>query len=305
MIKATMMIVLAVFAGTPVFSSPSEFPGLTGPYFGQKPPGMVPEIFAPGLVSLQPYFECCRAISPDAKEFFFVREHEGGDKIFRMSEEKNGWTKPLPIPYSDRAFQYTPFISPAGDKFLFMAGESRPRRGSTKSLPEVWMLIRSGKNWTAPHLVGSSIGGAQPFYISMTRNGTLYFSCMDRYGIYRSEFKEGKYSTAKRLPEEINYLDRVSHPFIAPDEDFILVDARNETAAHGGDLYISFHKKDGAWTKAVNMGEKINSSGYEMCPSVSPDGKYIFFGRGLLGQKTDIYWVSAEIIEALRAKELQ
>jgi hypothetical protein len=41
--------------------------------------------------------------------------------------------------------------------------------------------------------------------------------------------------------------------------------------------------------RAVNMGEGINSAGHEMCPSVSPDGKYIFFGRGILGKKTDIY----------------
>jgi hypothetical protein len=270
-----------------------KFPKLTGPYLGQKPPGITPEIFAPGLVSLAAYYECCRAISPDGKEFFFVREHEGGDKIFRMSEEKDGWTKPVPIPYSDKAFQYTPFISPAGDKFLFMAGESRPIRGSTGSLPEVWILTRSGNDWTAPHLVGTSIGGARPFYITMTRSGSLYFSCVDRDGIYRSEFKEGKYSPAERLPDEINYLERVSHPFIAPGEDFIIVDARNEAANHGGDLYISFRKKDGTWTKAVNMGEKINSSAYEMCPS------------GLQGQKTDIYWVSSKIIEELRPKELK
>jgi hypothetical protein len=184
-----------------------------------------------------------------------------------------------------------------------MAGESRPIRGSTGSLPEVWMLIRSGNDWTAPSLIGSFIGGAQPFYITMARNGTLYFSCMDRYGIYRSEFKGGKYSPAERLPDEINYLERVSHPFIAPGEDFIIVDARNEAANQGGDLYISFRKKDSTWTKAVNMGEKLNSSAYEMCPSVSNDGKYIFFGRGLRGQKTDIYWVSAKIIEDLRPKE--
>ena len=28
-----------------------EFPVVKGPYLGQKPPGMVPQIFAPGIIS--------------------------------------------------------------------------------------------------------------------------------------------------------------------------------------------------------------------------------------------------------------
>jgi hypothetical protein len=43
-----------------------------------------------------------------------------------------------------------------------------------------------------------------------------------------------------------------------------------------GDLYINF-RRDGAWTKAVNLGPKVNSSALDFCPIVSPDGKYFFF----------------------------
>jgi hypothetical protein len=46
---------------------------------------------------------------------------------------------------------------------------------------------------------------------------------------------------------------------------------------HGGsDLYISY-QRDGAWTKATNLGNKINSSGSEYSPMVTPDGKYFFW----------------------------
>jgi hypothetical protein len=38
-----------------VFFKPNDFPKLTGPYLGQKPPGMKPEIFAPGIVSTGMY----------------------------------------------------------------------------------------------------------------------------------------------------------------------------------------------------------------------------------------------------------
>ena len=44
----------------------------------------------------------------------------------------------------------------------------------------------------------------------------------------------------------------------------------------GSDLYISY-QRNGAWTKATNLGDKINSSGSEYSPLVSPDGKYFFW----------------------------
>ena len=55
-------------------------------------------------------------------------------------------------------------------------------------------------------------------------------------------------------------------------------------------LYISFNK-NGTWTQALNLGPEVNTDQTEMCPSVSPDGKYLFFHRG--GEEHgDIYWIA-------------
>jgi uncharacterized protein (TIGR02145 family) len=287
-----------------IHAQQSDFPKLTGPYLGQKPPADITEVFGPGLISSETYSECCRAISSDGKEFYFVRKLESGDKIFRMLEEKGGWTKPEPIPYTNKAFQYTPFISPKGDKFLFMAGNSKPKRGGTDSLPEIFIVNYNDRGETTLRSLGTLIGGAQPLYITMASNSTLYFSCMDRYGIYRSVFKDGKYLEAERLPDEINTLENVSHPYIAPDESYIIVNARNKATSISLDLYLSYHKNDDTWTKTVNLGNKINSVYNEVCPSVSNDGEYFFFGRLTPGKiNADIYWVSAKFIEELRPKE--
>jgi hypothetical protein len=45
------------------------FPKLTGPYLGQKPPGMKPELFATGIVSSSDATEYGIALMPDRKEF--------------------------------------------------------------------------------------------------------------------------------------------------------------------------------------------------------------------------------------------
>jgi len=119
------IICLLVSAVANLLSQQNDFPKLNGPYLGQKPPGMSPEIFAPGLISSESRSECCRAISPDGREFFFVRKLESGDKIFRMTEGENGWTKPELITYTDKAFQYTPFISPGIDNNLLFGRAGR------------------------------------------------------------------------------------------------------------------------------------------------------------------------------------
>ena len=51
------------------------------------------------------------------------------------------------------------------------------------------------------------------------------------------------------------------------------------------------------------MGESINTKTQESYPTLSPDGKYLFFTRYNYNNKSmDVYWVSAGIIEKLKAK---
>jgi hypothetical protein len=57
------------------------------------------------------------------------------------------------------------------------------------------------------------------------------------------------------------------------------------------------------------MGELINTRTQERFPGLSPDGKYLFFTRGIRWTPPDydhdIFWVSAGIIEKLKAKAVK
>lgn len=296
--KLVIIIYLQIIALT-LFSQQSK---LMGPYLGQKPPGMTPVIFAPDLISSPDHSECCRAISKDGREIFFVRKCENREIIFRITEDDNGWSEPEQITYTSKNFQYTPFISPKDDKLIFMAGNSRPVRGGIDSLPEVYLLGREDNEWVISNKLGVTIGEAQPYYLTMAANGTLYFSCLDRRGIYRSEYRDGKYLKAERLPDEVNRLNNPSHPYIAPDESYIMFQSRS-AITNDIDLFVCFMKEGGGWSEAMSMGNKINTPINEVCPSVSNDGKYIFFGRLVQGGDADIYWVSSQILEELRPNE--
>ncbi len=52
--------------------SQDNFPVLEGPYLGQKPPGSIPEVFAPGIVSTKDW-EIEGVFAPSMKEFYFAR----------------------------------------------------------------------------------------------------------------------------------------------------------------------------------------------------------------------------------------
>jgi Tol biopolymer transport system component len=78
----------------------------------------------------------------------------------------------------------------------------------------------------------------------------------------------------------------------------MIFEAQRAEGLGGDDLYISFRKPDGGWTKAVNMGSAINSKASERCPTVTPDGKYLFFISNRSGNY-DYYWIDAGVIEEL------
>ena len=65
---------------------------------------------------------------------------------------------------------------------------------------------------------------------------------------------------------------------------------------------LSYQGKN-RWSEAINLGPKINTGAAERFPSVTPDGKYLFFLR--VSDGSDFYWVSAKIIETLKPEDLK
>jgi Tol biopolymer transport system component len=108
----------------------------------------------------------------------------------------------------------------------------------------------------------------------------------------------------ENLGPVINTKHRELDPAIAPDESYLIYTPDNLTEYGGHDLYITFQKIDGSWTKPINMGGAVNSPDHENRVNITADGKYILFMRGP-DDYTDIYWVDAKIVEKLKPKYLK
>jgi Tol biopolymer transport system component len=128
----------------------------------------------------------------------------------------------------------------------------------------------------------------------------MYFTGSDN-DLYRSRYVKGEFRTPESLGGNINTSEAEYNAFVASDESYIIFTSHGWGEGLGEyDLYISYRKQDGSWTRAMNMGPRINSFARDYCPSVSPDGRYFFFASSRLGTE-DIFWMDASVIEDLKS----
>ncbi len=313
-----------------------EFTELSGPYLGQKPPGMIPELFAPGFISTGFREHTSPVFSPDGKEVFFhVALSTKPRPILYMKLENNKWTYPQVAPFSGKYDEDNAYFSPDGRKLVFSSYRPLKGDGDPEKDENIWLVEKTGTGWSEPKNVGYPVNSDNTeTFPSITKDGTIYFyyntkgSSIISSDIYRSKFINGKYLKPEALNDNINSKYWDAFPVFPPDESF-MVFASNRPDGYGKpDLYISFREDNGSWGKAKNMGNIINSSEQEGSPHISPDGKYLFFcsdrtnfkpysdkpltyeqvlkrvltpgnGRG------DIYWIDAKVIEDLRPEHLK
>lgn len=259
---------------------------LEGPYLGQEPPGLIPEPFAPHLVTTEGW-ESSGIFSPDMKEFYFLRQAGETNKkqeFVVFKNEGNTWNENV---ISSRKGQ--PFISPDGKRMYL--GRRYKERTDTGD----WSEIRK---------LGAPFDSLPIMRLTTSSKGTYFFDEFKRDftgDIRYSRIVNGKYEKPKLLPKNING-GKSFHPFIAPDESYLLFDGKREDGYGDSDIYISFRQQNSTWGEPINLGDKINTDAWEASASVTPDGKYLFFSRNMGSDKyenVDIFWVSAEVINNL------
>ena len=63
----------------------------TWKYLNQTPPGDIPEVFAPGIVSVSDRYEYGLSISPDGKQIIFKGEEDGPNGLLTIVKKDTGW----------------------------------------------------------------------------------------------------------------------------------------------------------------------------------------------------------------------
>ena len=278
---------------------------LRGRYMGQSEPGTVPEMFAPNFISTEEQ-EFGSVFNSVGSKFYYGVDVNGKNEIRYSRMIGNLWSEPEIILSHERYSYNDPFLSPDENRLYFISDMALDGVGELKDI-DIWFVDKIEGGWSEPVSAGLNINTeGNEYYISFTHNGTMYFSSNGHlptgkedadYDIYYAELVDEKFQKPVLLGDGINTNSYEADVFVSPDESYLIFCSTRENGFGQGDLYVSFQKPGGTWTKALNMGKDINTEHYEYCPFVSKDGKYLFYTSN-----QDIYWVSTDIINDLKEK---
>jgi len=277
-----------------------QFPLLKRLYLGQQPPGMVPEIFAPGIISRPDTKDMSITFAPDGREICFYRIlGPNNSKLFGCRVANGAWTLPEEAAFSSAYSAALPMLARDGRRLFFTW-----QNPASEFNPAIWVTEKTTTGWSEPKYAG------QGMFLSQSRDGQTYTTDMSAHNtegrayMARVAISNDRFTGYERLAVP-SPSGSAAHPCIAFDESYVVFDDG------GGDhLLVSFKKKDGTWGEPIDLTQH----GFDPLagvPSISPDGKYLFFKQGCRGPldvahsdtNRDIWWVDIRAVESLRPRE--
>ncbi|WP_400263036.1 putative Ig domain-containing protein [Sphingobacterium sp. SG20118] len=271
-------------------------------YFGQTYPGSIPEIFAPGIVSVKGRLEHGISFTPDAKELAFgvLNEDDFSGVIFHSKRIKEKWTELKIFEPLKNQCVYLPYFSPNGKSLLYTQSKSDTDNVYT----DVWIIEKINDEWVFPKKIAEPLNStSREANACMTSDGTIYFSsnrnCDEKKNchtadLFYSKIIDNEYSSVNVISEFISTNDEES-VFISPREDYIIF-CRYTDNETGVDLYISYRDINNNWIEPQIVDSTINSKDWDRRPFVSIDNKFLFFTRLQIAEKglteSDIFWVN-------------
>jgi len=182
-----------------------------------------------------------------------------------------------------------------GNRIYFIS--KRPTHEADKQLDyNIWYADQENGAWAVPKPLPSPINSDEfdEYFFAISDQGNAYFSSNRSGGegsfdIYTVKvLGENEFSEPQNVGRPISTEKYEFDPYISPDERFIIFSI-NENG--NSSLYVSYKNKAEEWTVPQNLGEKINLTSQDFAPSLSADGKFIFYSNN-----GKLRWVHTDIL---------
>ena len=308
--KKLLFLILIAFICVSCTQTKTNFLETKDAYFGQKPPGLIPEVFAPNIASDSTWAEHCQvAVSPKGDEIYWsawtgAYKTEDGlrntEQIFYSKFENGIWTKPKLAEFTEgnpHVLNGGPSFSPDGDKIFFYQVKS-PWVSSPK---RCYYVEKENGEWG-----NQCIDVGQPYSSESHNYSPVFTQKGHAYKNARGTILQFSYENEKFTLLDTVVIHKDFRPawniYVSPNEDYVIFAAKHESGFGDIDLYISIKTEEDNWGTPINMGAEINTELRERFPTVSPDGKYLFFMRHTPGQ--DFFWVSTEIFDEFKKQSM-
>lgn len=295
--KKTVVFLMGVLALGGSAMAQSSMDGLRkGAYFGEEKPGLTPKIFAPDHVSLKGRYEGAISFSPDMSEMYFTAKNDGKTAaIYTAKKIKGVWSKITKANFTKgkKDQEIHPFVSPDGNRIYFTA------HSNDYTDTGMWYVPRRNGKWGEARPLDMAGKANSAFFYNQAKDGQALYFNLETMKTDTVTHTSAGFSDPK--PFEIG--SGFHHAFIAPSGDYLIVAGRNKTDGRkDNDLYVSFKMAGGSWGMPINLGDAINTDVNEKSPSITHDGKFLFFGRDQKNEEggfASIFWVSTKVIEKL------
>lgn len=244
-----------------------------------------PRLFMPGIVSTG-LNEFGSAFNPGQNELFYCIRHRSDLFIILQTGFSDGsWSDPEVAWFSGIHNDADPFITYDG-RYLFFCSDRPINDYDTIRDWNIWRLEKIDGRWLNLKLLEFNTPDKNEMYPTVSKKGNLYFHSdllspaisldLNRTDLFFSRNVNGRFTGYEKLPicsDEFPEWD----PFISPEEDYIIFTSTIPGGFGGGDMYISFRADNGNWSKPLNMGGEVNSTGMDYCPNLTPDNKHLIF----------------------------
>lgn len=184
--------------------------------------------------------------------------------------------------------EQSPVISPDGNLLVFTVTRHPQNMGGMRDPGDIWYSIMEDSQWSAPIHGGSLINDkgynaaagfsndSQELYLLSHYTGDG--SVAPSQGISVSKNNGGKWTKPQNI--NIPYFQNKSSlqsGCISSDGKMLVYSAETYGSYGVEDLYVSLKGDDGKWSAPKNLGNKINTTFQELSPSLSADGKTLYF----------------------------
>lgn len=200
-------------------------------------------------------------------------------RIYELEWQGDRWSDPMLVSFNSSHTDYHPVFSPDGEWVYFNSNRPLPDSSSKVDKMNIWRVRLNDESWESPEYLTEINTEHHESYPTLAADGTLYFNS-DRPGgkgsmdIYRADFSGQNFERPVAVAE-LNTSDSENDLTVYPLGNFLILN-RYHFDSKEISLYISYWE-GGNWTLPTPM-KKVNESGiWELTPTISPDGDYLFY----------------------------
>ncbi|MBN1415042.1 MAG: PD40 domain-containing protein [Bacteroidales bacterium] len=225
------------------------------------------------------YEEINPVVSGDESVLVFTRKLPFYDGVFYSVKRNGKWSDPIDL---------TPFFAVDGNTYctgISYDGKELFLYRLDGFDGNLYVSKRQGENWSKLVKLNDNINTKYwESHASLSKDGrTLYFTSNRKGGyggldIYKSErSRGGDWGSAINLGPVINSKYNEESPFLSEDGKTLFFSSLGHYNMGGYDIFYSSRLDNGQWTKPVNMGYPLNTTGDDIFFTPVKNGEYAYY----------------------------